>query len=82
MIMLLMHQQELLLQLSKSLQAEGYFVTSRLLTKSASGVLAVLRGSTYGRTYASPLRVLRPCWTAFLNSLWEFLNESVRPTYS
>jgi hypothetical protein len=43
--------------------------TSRLLTKTASGVLASLRGSTYGTEYASPLRSLRPCWTAFLNSL-------------
>ena len=42
---------------------------SRLLIKSASGVLASLRGSTYVRKYASPLRSLRPCWTAFLNSL-------------
>jgi hypothetical protein len=48
------------------------------------GVLASLRGSTYGlgtrlfrqamggrvnNAYASPLRSLRPCWTAFLNSL-------------
>ncbi len=42
---------------------------SRLLIKSASGVLASLRGSTYGTEYDSPLRLLRPCWTAFLNSL-------------
>ena len=44
-------------------------VPSRLLTKPASGVLASLRGSTYEPEYASPLRSLRPCWTAFLNSL-------------
>ena len=44
-------------------------MTSRLLTKPASGVLASLRGSTYEPEYASPLRSLRPCWTAFLNSL-------------
>ena len=50
---------------------------TRLLTKSASGVLAALRGSTYGRKYDSPLRLLRPCWTAFLNSLRESLKESV-----
>jgi len=43
--------------------------TSRPLKKFASGVLAALRGSTYGREYASSLRLLRPCWTAFLNSL-------------
>jgi hypothetical protein len=51
---------------------------SRLLTKSASGVLAALGGSTYRREYASPRRLLRPCWTAFLNSLRWLLNESVR----
>ncbi|MBI5671876.1 MAG: hypothetical protein HZC50_01095 [Nitrospirae bacterium] len=33
------------------------------------GVLASLRGSTYGPEYASPLRSLRPCWTAFLRIL-------------
>ena len=44
-------------------------LASRLLTKSASGVLAALRGSTYGSEYDSPLRLLRPCWAAFLNSL-------------
>jgi len=43
--------------------------SSRLLKKSARGVLATLRGSTYYREYASPPRLLRPCWTAFLNSL-------------
>jgi hypothetical protein len=43
--------------------------TSRLLKKSASSVLATFRGSTYGTEYASPLRLLQPCWTAFLNSL-------------
>jgi S-disulfanyl-L-cysteine oxidoreductase SoxD len=42
---------------------------SRLLKKSASSVLTALRGSTYETKYASPLRLLRPCWTAFLNSL-------------
>ena len=44
-------------------------IPSRLLIKSASGVLASLRGSTYGTEYTSPLPSLRPCWTAFLNSL-------------
>lgn len=44
-------------------------LSSRLLTKSASGVLASLRGPTYGTEYASPLHSLRLCWTAFLNSL-------------
>ncbi len=41
----------------------------RLLKKSASGILASLRPSTYPRGYASALRLLRPCWTAFLSSL-------------
>ena len=41
----------------------------RLLRKSASGVLAALRGSPYSGEYDSLLRLLRPCWTAFLNSL-------------
>ena len=40
-----------------------------MLKKSASFVLASLRGSTYGKEYASPLRALRPRWTAFLNIL-------------
>jgi len=56
--------------------------------KPASGVLASLRGSTYGlgkrlfiqamggrvkTVYDSPLHSLRPCWTAFLNILEAFL---------
>jgi len=69
-----------------------------MLKKSASGVLASLRGSTLSRSYSevgnavgdfpfakthckgerptqsavctsSPLRSLRPCWTAFLSIL-------------
>jgi hypothetical protein len=36
---------------------------------SASFVLASLRGSTYNKEYASPLRPLRPRWTAILNIL-------------
>jgi hypothetical protein len=55
---------------------------NRLLTKSASGVLAALRGSTYGREYDSPLRLLRPCWPAFLNSLQGFLEKSVTSKHS
>ncbi len=42
---------------------------SRLLTKSTSGVLAALGGSTYSLPYVEPLIWLRPCWTALLNSL-------------
>src|SRR5437016_870924 len=42
---------------------------SRMLKKSASFVLASLRSSTYRTEYASPLRLLRPCWTAFLSIL-------------
>jgi len=41
----------------------------RILKKSASCVLASLRPSTYPRGYASALRSLRPCWTAFLSIL-------------
>jgi hypothetical protein len=39
-----------------------------MLKKSASFVLASFRGSTYSE-YASPLRLLRPRWTAILNIL-------------
>jgi hypothetical protein len=39
------------------------------LKKSAAGVLASFRVSTYRRGYASALYSLRPCWTAFLNGL-------------
>ena len=38
---------------------------NRMLKKSASFVLAALRGSTYRREYASPLRLLWPRWTTF-----------------
>ena len=55
----------------------SFDVISRLLTKSTSGVLASLRGSTYGRAYDSPLRSLRPCWMAFLNSLRGILRTFV-----
>src|SRR6478735_2518613 len=40
-------------------------VTSRLLKKPASCVLASLEGSTYRTTYALPSRSLRPCWRVF-----------------
>jgi Na+-transporting NADH:ubiquinone oxidoreductase subunit NqrB len=60
-----------------------YDWSDRMLKKSASGVLASLIGSTYdsGRSYsgssgragekdyASPPRLLRPCWTVFLSIL-------------
>jgi hypothetical protein len=52
-------------------------LASRLLIKSASGVLAALRDSTYGSEYDSPLRLLRPCWTAFLNSLLKLIPEQL-----
>ena len=45
---------------------------SRMLKKSASGVLASFRPSTYRKGYASALRSLRPCWTAFLSILQEY----------
>jgi hypothetical protein len=50
-----------------------------VLKKSASGVLASLRGSTYSKEYASPLHSLRPCRTAFLNTLESILETSVIP---
>jgi hypothetical protein len=40
-----------------------------VLKKSSSFILASLRSSTYSKEYASPLRSLRPRWTAFLNTL-------------
>ena len=48
-------------------KASSMLLSSRMLKKPASGVLALLRGSTYRTEYASPLRVLRPCWTNFLS---------------
>ena len=48
--------------------------TSRMREKPAGGVLASLRGSTYGPEYDSPLRSLRPCWTAFLLILHGLFN--------
>ncbi len=42
---------------------------SRMLKKSASFVLTALGGSTYRTEYASPPRLLRPRWTAFLTIL-------------
>jgi len=46
-----------------------WFWLSRMLKKSASGVLASFRSSTYPREYASGLHSLRPCWTNFLSIL-------------
>ena len=43
--------------------------SSRMLKKSASFVLAALRGSSYVKKYDSPLRWLRPRWTVILNTL-------------
>ena len=43
-----------------------------MLKKSASGVLASFRPSTYHRGYVSGLHLLRPCWTAFLSILREY----------
>jgi hypothetical protein len=45
--------------------------------KSSNCVLALLRDSTYGAEYASPLRSLRPCWMAFFNILWAMLIQFV-----
>jgi hypothetical protein len=44
-------------------------VPNRMLKTSVSFVLAALIGSTYRKEYASPLRWLRPRWTAILNIL-------------
>jgi general secretion pathway protein J len=43
--------------------------SSKMLKKSASGVLASFRPSTYPRGYASALHSLGPCWTNFLSIL-------------
>ncbi len=40
-----------------------------MLKKASSFVLAMLGGSTYRKEYASPPRLLRPRWTAFLTIL-------------
>jgi hypothetical protein len=48
---------------------------NRMLKKSASGVLASLRGSTYRTEYASPLYSLRPCWTAILSILVTLMRD-------
>jgi hypothetical protein len=40
-----------------------------MLKMSASFVLAALKGSAYGKEYASPFPLLRPRWTAILNIL-------------
>ena len=42
-----------------------------MLKKSASAVLASLRGSPYRTEYASPLRSLLPCRSGFLSILRE-----------
>jgi len=44
--------------------------------KSVSGVLASLRGSRRTQSTPSPLRLLRPCWTAFLRILQGGRSES------
>ena len=38
-----------------------WWMSSRMLKKSTSSVLASFRGSTYGTEYDSPLRLPRPC---------------------
>ena len=44
-------------------------LSSRMLKKAASCVLASFRPSTYPKGYASGLHSLRPCWTTFLSIL-------------
>ena len=51
--------------------------SNRMLKKSASGVLASFRSSTYPRGYASGLHSLRPCWTAFLSILRPFCHRPI-----
>jgi hypothetical protein len=46
-----------------------HFCFSKMLKKSASGVLASFRPSTYLRGYASGLHSLLPCWANFLSIL-------------
>src|SRR5262249_46936290 len=43
-----------------------------MVKSPVSFVLASLRGSTYSPGYASPLRLLRPCWTRVLTILLLF----------
>jgi hypothetical protein len=43
--------------------------SNRMLKKSASFVLASLKGSPYSAEYDSPFLSLRPRWTAFLTIL-------------
>ena len=52
-------------------------ISGGLLTKSASEVLAQLRGSTYGKVHDSPVRVLLACWRALLNSLYSIQNLAI-----
>src|SRR6266850_942406 len=54
----------------------SYDTASRMLKKSASFVLASLRGSTYRSVRLSPLRSLRPRRTAFLSILRVILTPS------
>ena len=53
---------------------------SGLLKKSTSFVLTSLRGSTYGKKYASPLHSLGPRRMAFLTSLHQISIISSPPT--
>lgn len=68
-----------MLKKSLSSPAKPWCTTTHL---SPRGVLTLLRGSTCRTEYASPLRVLRPCWTNFLGILPEVLSlphlENVR----
>ena len=40
-----------------------------MLKRTPSFVLAVFKGSTYEKKYASPFHLLRPRWMVFLNIL-------------
>ena len=49
--------------------------SGRMRKKTASGVLASLRGSPYGTEYDSPLRLLRPCCQPFCASCMAVLHS-------
>src|SRR5512134_692267 len=82
--LVLRHSRNLLLLRWMRIVRDGFSPLNRMLKKSASCVLASLRGSTYGAEYDSPLRSLRPCWTAILSilcdsSVWPQNSVSATP---
>jgi len=49
---------------------------------AASFVLASLRGSTYGKKYASPLRLLRPSAERSVSAIRGWVGEQGRPFWT